>query len=125
MGSRRLHLPLQEHNPRHACTKRIHAPLHACAKRRVHLICTRPRDACATLLCVHAQKMRARSKDTWAREEMRASPCSSQRKDARVWAVTGIATQSRHSRSFSPVLPHDQDEREGGIGYKIASSLIS
>src|SRR5438045_2287825 len=47
VGSRRLHLPVQEHNPRHACYKRIHAPLHSCTKRRVHLLCTRLRDACA------------------------------------------------------------------------------
>src|SRR3954470_2905179 len=47
-GSRRLHLLVKEHNPRHACTKKIHAPWLACAKRRVHLTCTRPRDVCAT-----------------------------------------------------------------------------
>src|SRR3954463_15316503 len=33
-------------------------------------------------------------------------------------------TQSRRSRSFSHVLPHDQEEREGGIGYKRTSSPI-
>src|SRR3954467_11393794 len=36
-GSRRLHLLVQEHDPRHACTKKIHAPQLACARRRVHL----------------------------------------------------------------------------------------
>src|SRR3954471_11875194 len=40
----------KEHNPRHACTEKIHAPQLARAKRRVHLSCTRPRDACATHL---------------------------------------------------------------------------
>src|SRR4051812_18580652 len=44
-GSRRLHLLMQEHNPRHACTKKIHAPQLACAKRRVHLSCARSKDA--------------------------------------------------------------------------------
>src|SRR4051812_22611540 len=36
---------VQEHNQRHACTKKIHAPQLACSKRRVHLSCARPRDA--------------------------------------------------------------------------------
>src|SRR3954468_1990168 len=42
---------VQEHNPKHACTKKIHAPQLACSKRRVHLSCARPRDARAGLIC--------------------------------------------------------------------------
>src|SRR3954463_15231425 len=56
-GSRRLHLLVQEHNPKHVYTKKIHAPQHTRAKRRVHLPCTRPRDACTTPLA-RVQDMR-------------------------------------------------------------------
>src|SRR4051812_18100159 len=36
---------VQEHKPKHACTKKIHAPQLACSKRGVHLSCAHPRDA--------------------------------------------------------------------------------
>src|SRR3954468_25026560 len=58
-GSRRLHLLVQEHNPRHACTKKIHAPQLACAKRRVHLSLTRVQK-------MPAPALYARSRDTRA-----------------------------------------------------------
>src|SRR5438270_7380363 len=44
--------------------------------------------------------------------------CHSRCKDARVWTATGAATKSCYLRSSSHVLPHDQEEREGGFGYK-------
>src|SRR3954465_5494646 len=58
-GSRCLHLLVQEHNPRHACTKKIHTPQLACAK------------GCMHFSFVRVQKMPvpasyARSKDTRA-----------------------------------------------------------
>src|SRR4051812_42412931 len=50
--------------------------------------------------------------------------CYSRRKDARVWAVTGAVTESPRLRSSSHVLPYDQEEREGGLGYKKSLSPI-
>src|SRR3954464_14731906 len=83
-GSRRLHLLVQEHNPRHACTKKIHAPQLACTKRRMHPLGMRPRDArvdpYTRVKDIRAPTSYARSRDTratapYARVQgMRASP---------------------------------------------------
>src|SRR4051812_8382991 len=83
-GSRRLHLLMQEHNPRHACTKKIHAPQIACTKRRMHPLGARPGDARVDphtrVKDIRAPTSYARSRDTRATapharvQGMRASP---------------------------------------------------
>src|SRR3954467_10141516 len=73
---------VQEHNQRHACTKKIHAPQLACSKRHVYLSCAHPRDARGGHL-IRALARYAR------RPPMRAY------KDARVTFIRAFKTYAR------------------------------
>src|SRR3954467_137323 len=96
--------------------------LRACKDARAAPCCVRPRHARAALLCARPRHARASSR---ACKDARATPYYSRCKDARARAVTRGATESHHLRSFSHVVPHDRDEREGGgVGYKRSLSPI-
>src|SRR3954470_22550127 len=88
---------VQEHDPKHACTKKIHAPQLACAKRRVHPSLARVPEMPASTPMRASKRCPRRplpacvkdgraSKD--AAKDARVAPCCPRRKDARVWAVT-------------------------------------
>src|SRR5436190_1094182 len=75
---------MQEQNPRHACTKKIHAPQLACAKRRMHPLDARSRDTRATAL-MRASKACARRPLLACAKDGRANGRAC--KDARVAAI--------------------------------------
>src|SRR4051812_14839932 len=63
---------------------------------------------------------------TWTHaKDARVAPCCPRRKDARVWAVTELRPSLRCLRSSSHVLPHDQEQREGGGGLAIKEASPS
>src|SRR4051812_11033409 len=83
----------------------------------------RPRHARAAACVQHLHASSSScARQSWPRQQTRVQRCTrrchSHRKDACIWAVTGAATKSCCLRSSSHVLPHDQEEHEGGFGYK-------
>ena len=90
---------------------------------------TRVQEICAPPPLMRASKIARAApscaRQRWLRQQTRVQRCTrcchSRCKDAHVWEVTGAATKSYCLRSSSHVLPHDQEEREGGLAIKEAS----
>src|SRR4051812_22611539 len=92
--------------PPHARVGKIRAPPpYACIQRCTHHLHIRVQDIRASSLFLHAPKMAAPTRTR--AKNARVALCCPRRKDARVWAVTGAATDSPCLRSSSHVLPHD------------------
>src|SRR3954465_15768118 len=126
---------VQEHNSRHArpkdarvnplwrASKKMPASSTSYARGKIRAPPTTHAYKDARATSMHAAKTYARrpppacAKDGRtnidARKDARVAPCCPRRKDARVWAVTGVVTESSRLRSSSHVLPHDQEQREG------------